>query len=207
MKKPATVATVLAFLALGATVRADEWDVGNDTDNAITTDNSLFHGAEQIHDMGILGPGVSDQDWYLVSGRKFSSYQVVVDGMTGDLDFTAANVQLTDDGGVVVQNGLVTDSSGQLTLNWKVFSDTVDNYVRVGPFATREEAERLRYMLAGPDPSLIEATGSRDDPAYRVRLGPFDDADAASAMARIAGAGFEPEASPESAPGAAGSKR
>ena len=79
--------------------------------------------------------------------------------------------------------------------------------MRVGPFATREEAERLRYMLAGPDPSLIEATGSRDDPAYRVRLGPFDDADAASAMARIAGAGFEPDASPESAPGATGSKR
>jgi rare lipoprotein A len=83
----------------------------------------------------------------------------------------------------------------------------VDTYVRVGPFATRAEAERLRYMLAGPDPSLIEATGSRDNPVYRVRLGPFDDADAASAMARIAGAGFEPDASPESAPGAAGSKR
>jgi rare lipoprotein A len=83
----------------------------------------------------------------------------------------------------------------------------VDTFVRVGPFATREEAERLRYMLAGPDPSLIEATGTRDDPAYRVRLGPFDDADAASAMARIAGAGFEPEASPASAPGATGSKR
>jgi len=83
----------------------------------------------------------------------------------------------------------------------------VDTYVRVGPFATREEAERLRYMLAGPDPTLIEATGSRDDPAYRVRLGPFDDADAASAMTRIAAAGFEPEASPESVPGAGGSKR
>ncbi|MEO8421222.1 MAG: septal ring lytic transglycosylase RlpA family protein [Hyphomicrobium sp.] len=83
----------------------------------------------------------------------------------------------------------------------------VDTYVRVGPFATREEAERLRYMLAGPDPSHIEATGSRDNPAYRLRLGPFDDADAASAMARIAGAGFEPDASPESAPGAAGSRR
>jgi rare lipoprotein A len=83
----------------------------------------------------------------------------------------------------------------------------VDTYVRVGPFATREEAERLRYMLAGPDPSLIEATGNRDNPAYRLRLGPFDDADAASAMARIAGAGFEPDASPAIAPGAAGSKR
>src|SRR4029078_516564 len=62
-------------------------------------------------------------------------------------------------------------------------------------------------MWVAPVPSLIEATGSRDDPAYRVRLGPFDDADAASAMTRIAAAGFEPEASPESAPGAGSAKR
>ena len=83
----------------------------------------------------------------------------------------------------------------------------VDNYVRVGPFTTQAEAERMRYMLGGAENGLIEASGSRNDPAYRVRLGPYDDADAASAMARIAGAGFEPEASQEKAPGAGAYKR
>jgi rare lipoprotein A len=80
-------------------------------------------------------------------------------------------------------------------------------YLRVGPFATREEAERLRYMLAGPDASTIEASGSRNDPAYRVRLGPYDDTDAATAMARISAAGFEPEASGETGQGAGAYKR
>jgi rare lipoprotein A len=73
----------------------------------------------------------------------------------------------------------------------------IDTFVRVGPFASRDEAERLRYMLGGPELSVIEASGSHSDPAYRVRLGPYDDADAASAMTRIVAAGFEPEASQE----------
>jgi rare lipoprotein A len=82
-----------------------------------------------------------------------------------------------------------------------------DTYLRVGPFASRAEAGRLRYMLAGPDASAIEASGSRDDPAYRVRLGPYDEPDAATAMARISAAGFEPEASVATGQGAEGYKR
>ena len=82
-----------------------------------------------------------------------------------------------------------------------------DTYLRVGPFTTREDAERLRSMLAGPDASTIEASGGRNDPAYRVRLGPYDDTDAASAMARISAAGFEPEASVETGPRTGSYKR
>jgi rare lipoprotein A len=83
----------------------------------------------------------------------------------------------------------------------------VDTYVRVGPFATQAEAERLRHMLGGTDASLVEAAGSRSEPAYRLRLGPYDDRDAAGAMARIIAAGFEPEASQERHPGAGAPKR
>lgn len=86
-------------------------------------------------------------------------------------------------------------------------SPAADTYVRVGPFATREEAERLRHLLAGPDASVIEASGTRSEPAYRVRLGPYDDTDAASALARIAAAGFDPEASAQTLPGATGQRR
>ncbi len=70
-------------------------------------------------------------------------------------------------------------------------------YLRVGPFASQGEAERLRFMLAGPDPSIVEASHAAGEAAFRLRLGPYDDASAAAAMARIAAAGFEPDASAE----------
>ncbi len=79
-----------------------------------------------------------------------------------------------------------------------------DTYVRVGPFATREETERLRHVLAGNDACIVEASGSREAPAYGVRLGPYDDVEAAAAMARIAAAGFNPEAGPQAAAAAGG---
>jgi rare lipoprotein A len=75
----------------------------------------------------------------------------------------------------------------------------VDTYVRVGPFSTREEAERLRHVLGGAESSAVESSGA--EAAYRVRLGPYDDADAAAAMSRIVAAGFDPEASSQPATG------
>lgn len=68
-------------------------------------------------------------------------------------------------------------------------------FVRVGPFARRSEAERLRHLVAGGDASTVEVAGAAAAPTYGVRLGPYDDANAAAAMARIAAAGFDPEAS------------
>ncbi len=72
-----------------------------------------------------------------------------------------------------------------------------DTYLRVGPFASEAEAQRLRFMLAGADRSIIEPFSAAGSTSYRLRLGPYDDASAASAMARIAAAGFEPDASAE----------
>jgi hypothetical protein len=70
-------------LALGGPARADEWDLGNDNDDADTTDNALTHGADQRHDLGALPGPLSDQDWYVVTEFPLSSYELVVDGMTG----------------------------------------------------------------------------------------------------------------------------
>jgi rare lipoprotein A len=72
-----------------------------------------------------------------------------------------------------------------------------DTYLRVGPFASEAEAQRLRFMLAGADRSIIEPFSAAGSTSYRLRLGPYDDASAAAAMARIAAAGFEPDASAE----------
>ena len=71
-------------------------------------------------------------------------------------------------------------------------------YLRVGTFQSRTEVERLRWMLAGPDPATVEPAGAREADGFRLRLGPYDDTGAAAAMARIAAAGFEPDASSES---------
>jgi rare lipoprotein A len=67
--------------------------------------------------------------------------------------------------------------------------------VRVGPFATESEAERLRAFLAAGDPSAVEATRVSGEAGFGVRLGPYDDVTAAAVMSRIAAAGFEPDAS------------
>ena len=149
-----SIRTTTALLALSALLGAglagaDEWDVGNDTDNALTTDNSLFHGAEQVHDLGALSPGVADQDWYLISGRNFSSYQFVVDGVTGDLDLDGTDVQRTTSDGIPSEDGLVTDSGSQVTINLMVGS-AGDNYVRVqgaacGSSCTSQARYRMRF--------------------------------------------------------------
>jgi rare lipoprotein A len=89
----------------------------------------------------------------------------------------------------VLQYRRGTDSSSAAALGAPAAT-----YLRVGPFATRSEAERLRRLLAGADTSAVEPAGSEAAPAYRLRLGPYDDAAAATAMARIAAAGFDPEA-------------
>ncbi|MFA5898723.1 MAG: septal ring lytic transglycosylase RlpA family protein [Hyphomicrobium sp.] len=72
----------------------------------------------------------------------------------------------------------------------RLAAEIARTYLRIGPFATQAEAERLRFMLGGNDPSAIETVGG----AYEVRLGPYNEAAAAAAMARVASAGFDPEA-------------
>ena len=70
-----------------------------------------------------------------------------------------------------------------------------DIYVRVGPFSTRSEGGRLLHILGAPDAGIIENAGEGSAQSFNVRFGPYSDADAAAAMARIAGAGFAPQAS------------
>lgn len=70
-----------------------------------------------------------------------------------------------------------------------------DVYVRVGPFETRSEGERFIHIVGSPDDSTIEAAGEGAAQRFNVRFGPYGDRDAATAMARIAEAGFAPQAS------------
>jgi hypothetical protein len=88
------IAMGLACVLLGGIgARADVWDATNDNDNSTTTNNALIHGTDQVHDLADLAGGGGDRDWYFVPVAPFSSYEVLVDGQTGDLDFDAESVR------------------------------------------------------------------------------------------------------------------
>jgi hypothetical protein len=97
----------LILALFSAPLSADVWDndpLGEDDSSA--TDNELFHGAVQIHDLLAQG-GVPDQDWYVVFSRPFSSYEVLVDGMQGEVFGTggALPVDRVNAGGSVLTGG------------------------------------------------------------------------------------------------------
>jgi len=77
------IGLVLAMTA--APLCADVWDndPGNEDDSS-TTDNEILHGTVQVHDLASQG-GVVDEDWYVVRSRPFSSYEVLVDGLQGEV--------------------------------------------------------------------------------------------------------------------------
>jgi len=146
---------LLSGLALAATARADEWDVGGDADNAFTTDNLVAHGSEQVHDLAVLPGTAADQDWFLAPTHPFSSYQFRVDGTTGGLDLVSPSVQrLNNNGGTVVESAVVTDFGGALSLNWlgpaSVASTPILNWVRVqglscGTACSTQDRYRARF--------------------------------------------------------------
>ena len=69
----------------GRPARADVWDQQTLNDNTAATANELVHGSDQLHDLG-AGPGpAADEDWYWMSIKPYSSYEVVVDGVSGDV--------------------------------------------------------------------------------------------------------------------------
>jgi hypothetical protein len=130
--RPLAVLLLAAGFAVTA-ARADEWDEATDRDDGILTDNALFHGSQQEHDLARhIGP-VVDQDWYLMGMQPFASYEVVVDGQTGDLLLGANQVQRMDVNGNPAQNGDVSENPGTVKLKWRTgaVASSVANYVRV----------------------------------------------------------------------------
>jgi hypothetical protein len=103
----AIVFGLIAALA-SAPVSADVWDndPANEDDSA-ETNNEIFHGTVQIHDLASQG-GAFDQDWYAVRSRPFSSYEVLVDGLQGEVWAPGGSVLPVDrvnSGGTVLTAG------------------------------------------------------------------------------------------------------
>lgn len=99
------VLVLVCALTLGMRLRAgaDAWDIASPGgDNSRTsTQNELAHGAVQVHDLAVLPGPIADEDWYRVMVGRASSYEVVLDGFSGELSL-ATTVDLVDGGGAVI---------------------------------------------------------------------------------------------------------
>ena len=83
------MAPAALFVALCAVPsHADVWDVQSDNDDLVGSDNELLHGVNQVHDLGVRPGPVADQDWYLMPQKPRASYEVIIDGVSGDLGFS-----------------------------------------------------------------------------------------------------------------------
>ena len=103
-----TIRALVVSLAACAAVpaAADVWDVQGDHDNNQGTDNELIHGSIQLHDLGVLTGSVADEDWYLVGQQPYSSYELVVDGVSGDVNDKGVEVLRLDSTLLPIQTSL-----------------------------------------------------------------------------------------------------
>jgi hypothetical protein len=62
----------------------DAWDRAGSSDDSALSQNELAPGSSQVHDMEATG-GIPDEDWYRISMKPLSSYEVVVDGPTAGM--------------------------------------------------------------------------------------------------------------------------
>jgi len=134
MWKAAAALALSSVLVPCPAARADEWDQGADSDNFPGTDNTLRHGSEQVHDMTGAPTPAGDQDWYLLPAHPFSSYEFVLDGMTGELDFVPPSVQRFITGGTSpLQSAEVLENGGVLSMSWfgPVVPGPISQFVRV----------------------------------------------------------------------------
>ena len=118
MRKNVWLVLGLGFaLVSGRAALADVWDVQTQNDNAVgTTENELVHGSDQLHDLGAIGPN-ADQDWYRLSQKPFSSYEIVADATSGDIG-TTLNVLRTNATGAPIQTSVPVGVGYSRSLRW-----------------------------------------------------------------------------------------
>ncbi len=121
---------VLLVLGLGFALAspratlADVWDVQTQNDNTVATRNELIHGSEQFHDLAALPGPAADEDWYRISQKPFSSYEIVAEGIR-------LSLRRTDAGGAPVQASQAVGVGLSRSLRWINANPTDENTQRV----------------------------------------------------------------------------
>lgn len=122
------------LVALAAPGRADVWDTASNNDDSAATYSWLIHGTDESHDLGALPGPVPDQDWYRMPQAPYASYEVVLEGFTGDVNNPVPPVmeRLASDGTTVVQVASTVMGTNPLTMSWRNDAGTYrDDFVRV----------------------------------------------------------------------------
>jgi hypothetical protein len=101
-----TLTLAMAALAPGVAARADVWDTQVDNDNSANTDNELVHGTRQVHDLATLPGPLPDDDWYAIGQTPFSSWEIVVDGTSGDLSVSGVVLERVIQTGAPLQTSV-----------------------------------------------------------------------------------------------------
>lgn len=131
MRKNVWLVLGLGFaLVSGRAAMADVWDVQSQSDNTPATENELVHGSDQIHDLGVLAGNNPDNDWYQISQKPFSSYEVVVDATSGDIG-TGLVVERTDGTTTVLQASVPVGVGYSRSLRWTNATSSEVNTERV----------------------------------------------------------------------------
>jgi hypothetical protein len=141
---------LLTALLLGSGAAADEWDSASADDDGTGTSNVLVHGTAQVHDVQTVA-GTADEDWYRLTVRPMSSYQMTLDGQTGDAGLQSSDFQRLSETGTVLENA-TGDFDFLPELSWRAGASGV----------TETQFVRVRDAACG--------TGCDFNDRYRIRF-------------------------------------
>jgi hypothetical protein len=129
------VGLVLGAFALTEGSMADVWDVASQNDDSsLNANNAVSHGGVQVHDLGVRPGPVADEDWYRAFTLAYSSYEVIVEGMTGDVNPPVGiSLERVDSTGAVLTSSLPFLGGAARSLRWENTTavPVADSFVRV----------------------------------------------------------------------------
>jgi uncharacterized repeat protein (TIGR01451 family) len=143
-----------------ATVSGGETDPdpSDNTASAATAvgrrDGELSHGTDEVYDLAANPGPVADEDVFRIEQKPYSSYEVVVEGMSGDIGVGSGPslVRLDPDGSTVVQTSLPVGAGPSRSLRWR--NTTAEE--------VEGESVRVRSASCGTD--------CGPDDVYRIRM-------------------------------------
>jgi hypothetical protein len=123
-------AALAAGIGYGAAARADVFDDQVPNDDSNLSENELVHKTVQLHDLASRA-GVADVDYYPISVKPYSSYEVIIDNTSAEI--APPVVERVDNAGIPVQSSIGTSAIGYTrTLRWEnTTSSTLTHYVKV----------------------------------------------------------------------------
>lgn len=125
----------------------------DDAPNAASSTMELAHGANRVRDFSPVDGGFERVEFFRLKQAGYSSYEVVVDGISGDISTGAGpEVQLVDDDGTtVVATSSAVGTGSTRSLRWTNAnaSEVNDQFVRIasqgcGPSCGADDQYRVR---------------------------------------------------------------